>query len=289
MLRKRIVGCLTIKNGIVVQSISFKKYLPVGQLDIAVEFLSRWGIDEIMILDIDASREKRGPDIDLIRYSIGRNFAPLGVGGGITAIEEMRALNHLGVEKVIINTAAVQNPEIVKKAAEVFGNQFVVVSIDVKKNSKGDYEIFTCGGTEATGLDPLEFARKAAGLGAGEILLTSIDRDGSKQGYDLELIRRIAGKIPVPLIACGGVGYPEHFYQGFEAGAQAAAAGNFFHFTEHSPITAKAYLKTRGLDIRIDTYATYAEAGFLENGRLTKRDERYLDKLRFQILPDEVI
>lgn len=289
MLHKRIVGVLTVKNNIVVQSIGFQKYLPVGRLDIAVEFLSSWGIDEISILDIDATRQKRGPNIDLIKNSLEKNFAPLSIGGGITSLDEMRELNHLGAEKVVINASAIENPQIINDAARIFGAQFIVASLDVKKNKKGEYEVFTHGGEKATGLDPLEFSKKCANLGAGEILLTSIDRDGFQKGYDIDLITSVASSIPIPLIACGGVGHPEHFLQGFDAGAFACAAGNFFHFTEHSPIIAKSYLKARGLDVRLDTYANYERVAFMDNGRLDKRSDEYLDKLRFQYLPEEKI
>ncbi|PIT92572.1 MAG: imidazole glycerol phosphate synthase subunit HisF [Candidatus Harrisonbacteria bacterium CG10_big_fil_rev_8_21_14_0_10_42_17] len=289
MLHKRLIGCLTIKNNIVVQSIGFHKYLPVGRLDIAVEFLNRWGIDEIMILDIDATQENCKPNIPLLYSSTQKNFTPLGVGGGITSIEDMRKLNYLGVEKVVLNTMAIENPNIIKQATEIFGNQFVVVSLDVKKNKSNRYEIFTHGGTKATGLDPVKIAKQVADLGAGEILLTSIDRDGSQKGYDIELIESVASRIPIPLIACGGVGHPIHLHEGFQAGASACAAGNFFHFTEHSPVIVKAYLRERGVAVRIDTTISYDEAGFLENGRLAKRDQDYLEELRFQIVIEESI
>lgn len=289
MLQKRLVACLTIKNGIVVQSIGFKKYLPVGRLDIAVEFLSRWGIDEIAIVDIDATGEKRGPNIELIQKSISKNFAPLGIGGGIRTIHDMRIVNYLGAEKAIINSIFFDDPQIVTQAAEIFGSQFVVVSLDVKKHPDGRYEIYSHGGEKAQGIDPVSAARKAQSLGAGEIFLTSIDHDGSKQGYDIELIRSVSSSISIPLIACGGVGCPEHFLKGFENGAQAAAAGNFFHFIEHSPIIAKRRLLTLGCEIRLDTYATYEGAAFDNHERLAKRTEEYLERMRFQYLPDEII
>ena len=289
MLHKRLVAVLTVKNGIVVQSLGFQKYLPVGRLDIAVEFLSRWGIDEISILDIDATPERRQIDIGLIEKSIKKNFAPLAVGGGIHEIDDMRRLNHLGAEKVVINAIAVIEPEIIEQAAKIFGSQFVVVSIDVKLNNEGSYTVHTHSGQIDTGKDPISWAKEASELGAGEILITSIDRDGTQTGYDLELIKKVVAAVSVPVIACGGVGHPRHFLEGFEAGAFACAAGNFFHFNEHSPIIAKRYLQDRGLDIRIDTYATYAGATLLDSGRLAKQSDQYLENLRFEILPDEKI
>src|SRR3989344_761442 len=291
MLKKRIVATLIVKNGMVVQSIGFKKYLPVGDPCVSVEFLSKWGIDEIIVLDIDASLQNKKPNLNLITEISKRIFVPLTVGGGIKTLEDMRKLIRCGADKISINKTALENPEIIKKAAGIFGNQCIVVSIDVKKNQRGTYEIFSDSGKIATGLDPVSFAEKVEQLGAGEILLNSIDRDGLQLGYDVKLVKMVSGAVKIPVIACGGVGMPEHFLEGFTKGsASACAAGNFFHFTEHSPIIVKSYLLNRGADVRLDTYADYKDINFdKEKDRIIKRSENYLDKLRFEYLPEEVI
>lgn len=289
MLKKRIIGCLTLKDNIVVQSIGFQRYLPVGSLAVAVEFLSQWGIDEIAIIDISATAEKHGPNFKLIAQAAKKCFTPLAVGGGIRNIADMRKLNQLGAEKIIINNLALRQGEIIAKAAEIFGSQFVVVSIDAKKIG-GTYKVFSAGGQKPTGLDVAVFAKKAEQLGAGEIFLNSIDRDGSKEGFDLALINQVSAQVRIPVIACGGAGAPQDFYEVMtKTKAAAVAAGNFFHFTEHSPITLKAWLRRKTAPIRLETYAQYNDAVFSNSGRLAKYSEKYLDKLRFIYLPEEVI
>src|SRR3989344_5985578 len=247
MLKKRITASLIVKGGRVVQSIGFDRYLPIGSVKICVEFLNAWGIDEIIILDIDATAEARKPDIDFITNISHDIFVPLAVGGCITGIDDIRHLIQHGADKVSINKAAFENPNIIKEAAQVFGAQCIVVSIDAKQKSDGSHEVFLDSGKTATGVDVIEFAKKVEKLGAGEILLNSIDRDGSKKGYDLQLVEKVASVVSLPVIALGGAGQPEHFFQVLQAGASAAAAGNFFHFTEHSPITLKSYLRTKGV------------------------------------------
>lgn len=290
MLKKRLVAILVIKNGMVVQSIGFKTYLPLGDPRISAEFLSRWGIDEIILLDIDAAKEKKRPDFNLITAVSKRIFVPLAVGGGINNKDDMRMAIHCGADKISINKAALTNPKIIKEAAEVFGNQCIIVSIDVKMNQGGRHEIFSDSGKTATGLDPVLFARKVEDLGAGEILVNSIDRDGSKSGYDLKLIKMISDAVKIPIIACGGIGSSNHFLEGFKmGGASACAAGNFFHFTEHSPIIVKSYLANNELDVRLDTHANYKDMNFGQDGRIIKRPEDYLDKLRFEYIQEEKI
>ena len=247
MLKKRIVGCITLQNNLVVQSIGFKRYLPVGSLAVAVEFLSQWGIDEIAIIDIAATATGRGPNFTLIARAAAKCFTPLAVGGGIRNIADMRKLNQLGAEKIIINKLALREPDIITEAVEIFGSQFVVVSIDVKKREQ-KYEVFSDQGKKPTGLDPVAWARKVEQLGAGEIYLNSIDRDGSKRGFDLDLINQVASAVRIPVIACGGAGQARDFYEAIKkTKAAALAAGNFFHFTEHSPIVLKAFLKSHSL------------------------------------------
>jgi imidazole glycerol-phosphate synthase subunit HisF len=291
MLKKRITALLVVKDGRVVQSIGFKCYLPVGRLSVAVEFLNRWGIDEIVIVDIDATPGKRRPDFELIREVSKKNFVPLTVGGGIRGVEDMRTLVHSGADKVAINTVALDDPRIIEKAAQVFGNQCIVVSMDVRKARTGIYEVYGNSGKTPTGKDPVSWAKEIEALGAGEILLNSVDQDGSKQGYDLNLIQMVAQAVHIPVIACGGVGSVKDFWQGAtQTNASALAAGNFFHFTEHSPLLVKSYLFKHKVDVRLDTYANYKGLAVDDTlGRLLKKPDEELDKLRFMYQPEEVI
>lgn len=290
MLRKRIVACLVVKNGIVVQSIGFRQYLPVGSIDVCVEALNRWGIDEIVILDIDATAKGINPNYKLLTDCSKKGFVPLTVGGGIRNIQDMKKLIHYGADKVCINKIAILNPEIIKEASAILGNQCIVVSIDVKINKNNQYEVFSDSGHNPTGKDVMGWAKEVESLGVGEIFLNSIDRDGSKKGYDLDLIKMVSQAVDIPVIACGGAGHPKHFLEVLIYGnAYAAAAGNFFHFTEHSPILVKAYLRAHDIDIRLDTYADYSGINFGEPGRILQRSEHYLEKLRFEYQPEEVI
>lgn len=291
MLKKRIVASLIVKDGKVVQSIGFNKYLPIGDPRISAEFLSQWGIDEIILLDIEATSKKQKPNFQLVTEISKRIFVPLTVGGGIQTLEDIRCLIHCGADKVSINRVALENPEIISQASKIFGDQCIVVSIDVKKNQKGEYEIFSDSGKVATGLNPVLFAKKVEELGAGEILLNSIDRDGSKSGYDLDLIKMVSDSVKIPVIACGGVGLPKDFLEGFIKGrAFASAAGNFFHFIEHSSIIVKSYLANNGIDIRLDTQANYKDINFdQESERIIKREDSYLNKLRFEYISEEKI
>ena len=290
MLKKRIVGLLVVKDGIVVQSIGFRRYLPVGSVIVCAEFLNNWGIDEIVILDIDATIQKRKPDFDLVSKVSKKVFVPLTVGGGIGRLDDIKKLIHCGADRISINKKALIKPKFIEKAAKVFGNQCIVVSIDVGFNKDGNYEVFTDSGQIPAGINPVKLAKQVEESGAGEILLNSIERDGSKKGYDIELFRQITDCVSIPVIGCGGVGQPLHFLKGILKGnISAAVAGNFFHFTEHSPILVKAYLIKNGIDIMLDTYADYKNIDFDDLGRIKKRSEEYLEKLRFEYLPKEVI
>lgn len=289
MLKRRLTAVLVIREGMVVQSIGFAKYLPVGSPMIAAEALNRWGIDEIVMLDMSASAEGREPDYELVKKVSKKCFVPLTVGGGVRTVDEMRKLTHFGADKIAVNKAALEDPSIIEEGAKVFGDQCIVVSMDVKV-SGGGYEVFSESGKKATGKSPVEWAKEAERLGAGEILLNSIDRDGAKGGYDLELAGAVSGAVSIPVIACGGAGHPEHFLELAKAtGVSALAAGNFFNFTEHSPIAVKSYLTKGGVDVRLDTYAHYRDVAFDAKGRIAKRDELYLEKLRFEYHPEEVI
>lgn len=291
MLKKRLTACVIVKDGRVVQSIGFERYLPVGSLDVTVEFLNQWGIDEIVILDMDATRQDRRPDCRRIEQISRKNFAPLAVGGGIRDVEDMRRLIHSGADKIVINTIALERPQIITEAAEIFGAQCIVVSMDVRRNKDGKYEIYKDSARKATGKDPIVWAKEVESLGAGEIFLNAVDRDGSKTGYDLKLIENVAQAVHIPVIACGGVGSARHVLEGFrETSASALAVGNFLNFTEQSPMLIKAYLAQHGVDVRMDTYANFKDHELDEVfGRLTKKSDDVLDKLRFVFHPEEVI
>ena len=289
MLKKRISACVIYKDGIVVQSIGFNRYLPVGSPEVTVEFLSEWGIDEIIFLDIRASLDNRGPDFDLIKRISKKCFVPLLVGGGIRNIEDMKLLIHCGADKISINKLAFSEPNIINESAEVLGSQCIVVSMDIR-SVNGKYIVFTDSGRKSTGLGAVERAKEIQRRGAGEIFLTSIDKDGTKSGLDLELTKLVSNSLTIPVIACGGVGHPRHFSEGLiEGNVSAVAAGNFFHFTEHSPIVSKAFLLTKDIKLRLDTYANYRDFHFDKEGRLEKRQDSYLEKILFEYCPKEII
>ena len=254
-LAKRIIPCLDVDNGRVVKGVKFVEIRDAGD---PVEIAKRYdeqGADEITFLDITASHEDRDTMVHVVEEIASQVFIPLTVGGGIRALEDIRRMLNAGADKVTINTAAVNNPDLVREAAEKFGSQCIVVAIDAKKVSQtgepNRWEIFTHGGRTQTGLDAIEWARKMASLGAGEMLLTSMDRDGTKIGFDLELTRAISEAVTVPVIASGGVGNLEHLADGVLQGkADAVLAASIFHFGEYSVQEAKDFMATRGIEVR---------------------------------------
>lgn len=260
MLKHRLIPCLILKDNKIVQSIKFKRYLPIGSAEVAIEFFMNWDVDEIVLLDIKATQENRKPQLDLIKQFASSCFLPLSVGGGIKSIDDMREILKVGADKIIINHAAVKNPNLIQESARIFGSQCITVSIDFKYNADDHAEVFIDSGKVATGLNPVDWAKKIESLGAGEILLNSIDRDGTRQGYDLPLTKAVQNAVNIPVIACGGVGKMEHFVEGIQtAGAHAVAAANIFQHTEHSTIIAKSALKKAGIEIRLDTEANYLD------------------------------
>ena len=257
VLAKRIIPCLDVKDGRVVKGTRFLNLRDAGDPVEAAQLYDEQGADELVFLDITASHEKRRIIIDVVRRTSERLFMPLTVGGGITNNEEIRNLLRAGADKVSLNTAAVRRPAFVGEAAETFGSQCIVVAIDAKRREQPQegWEVFTHGGRNPTGLDAIEWAKRVEALGAGEILLTSMDRDGTQSGYDLDLTRRIADAVGIPVIASGGVGNLEHLYDGLTAGgADAVLAASIFHFAEHSIADAKSYLHARGVLVRHDGY-----------------------------------
>ena len=252
MLKKRIIPCLDIKNGRVVKGINFVDLVDAGDPAEQAKIYNDGGADEICFLDITASHENRNTILEVVKKTTEKCFVPLTVGGGVRSIEDISNLLLAGADKVSINTAAVNNANLIKEGAEKFGSQCIVVAVDAKKVNNNKWEVFTHGGRKPTGKDVLNFVTKMESLGAGEILLTSMDRDGTKKGYDLDLTKKISNLVSIPVIASGGVGNLEHLYQGFKIGkASAVLAASIFHFGEHSILEAKQYLDSKGIPVRI--------------------------------------
>ena len=263
MMRPRLIVCLLLKNGLIVRSELFKIHQIIGNPIDTVHRLSGWNVDELVILDISESNyhDMRRDDLHvaykdssttgLLKQISEVCFMPLSFGGRISNLEDIRSRLASGADKCIINTMAVENPRLITEGSKAFGSQCIVVSIDVKINSHGEHEVYTCGGEKPTGLDPVKHAKEVERLGAGEILLNSIDRDGAGNGYDVKLISKVASAVSIPVIACGGVGSYEHFVEGVQDGkANAVAAANIFHFFEQSYPRAKKHCIDRGLSMR---------------------------------------
>ncbi|MEK6538072.1 MAG: imidazole glycerol phosphate synthase subunit HisF [Nitrospirota bacterium] len=252
MLAKRIIPCLDVKEGRVVKGVSFVNLRDAGDPVEAARLYNDEGADEICFLDITASSEKRSILIDVVRNTAEQVFMPLTVGGGVRTLDDIRTLLNAGADKVSINTAAVQNPEFVREASERFGSQCIVVAIDARRVLSLQWEVYIHGGRTRTGIDAVQWAKKMEGYGAGEILLTSMDKDGTKDGYDIELTRAISEAVTIPVIASGGAGTLEHLYEGIIAGkADAVLAASIFHFREYTIKETKEYLRSRGICVRI--------------------------------------
>ena len=257
MLAKRIIPCLDVKEGRVVKGINFVHLRDAGDPVENAKIYNDEGADELVFLDITASLEKRKTMVEVVKRVAEKVFMPFTVGGGIGSLEDIRNLLNAGCDKVSINTAAVKRPQFIKEAADKFGTQCIVVAIDAKKKpatnpQKPEWEVYINGGRERTGLDAIEWATSVASLGAGEILLTSMDRDGTKDGYDIELTSKIAEAVNIPVIASGGCGSLGHFYEALTDGkADAALAASVFHFREFSIKEVKEYLKSKGVEVRL--------------------------------------
>ncbi|MDY0882013.1 imidazole glycerol phosphate synthase subunit HisF [Dongia soli] len=251
MLKMRVIPCLDVKDGRVVKGVNFVNLVDAGDPVAQAKIYDAAGADELTFLDITASSDNRDTLYDVVAKTAEACFMPLTVGGGVRKTEDIRKLLLAGADKVSINTAAVNNPDFVREAAEKFGDQCIVVSIDAKETAPGRFEIFTHGGRNPTGIDAVAFARRMAENGAGELLVTSMDRDGTRQGYNIALTRAIADAVNVPVIASGGVGNLEHLVEGIRDGhATAVLAASIFHFGQHSIAEAKAALAEAGLPVR---------------------------------------
>ncbi len=253
MLKSRVIPCLDVKDGRVVKGVNFINLRDAGDpVDCAIAYDAA-GADELCFLDITASHEDRGILLDVVQRTAEACFMPLTVGGGVRTVEDIRKLLLAGADKVSIMTAAVNDRGFVREAAEKFGSQCIVVAIDAKKTSAGHWEIFTHGGRRPTGLNVIQYAKEVVALGAGEILLTSMDRDGTKAGFDIELTRAVSEAVKVPLIASGGVGNLDHLVAGVRDGhATAVLAASIFHFGEYSIREAKTYMAQAGIPVRLD-------------------------------------
>ncbi len=251
MLKHRLIACLLWRDSMLVQSMGFKHTNSVGSAYTAVDFFNTWAIDEIVLLNVSRDQNSMVMFHEDLKELSKRCFVPLTVGGWINSVDDIRIFLKEGADKVAINTQAVKNPSFIKKAATLFGNQCIVVSIDAKINEKGEYEVFVNRGSSASGLSPFEWAKKVEELGAGEIFLTSIDNDGMRNGYDLNLLKGVSEAVNIPVIASGGVGNWTHLVDGIvKGGADAVSAANIFHYSEQSTTKAKNFLKSAGIDVR---------------------------------------
>ena len=251
MLAKRIIPCLDVRDGRVVKGVNFVNIRDAGDPVALAKFYSDQGADEIVFLDITATSDKRDTVADVVERTASQVFVPLTVGGGIRTLEDFQRLLRAGADKISVNSAAVQDPTLISRAAERFGSQCVVLAIDARKRTDGTFEVVTAGGRTPTGLDAVEWAQQGEALGAGEILLTSMDADGTKAGFDLEMTRAVTQAVSIPVIASGGCGSLEHFEEVFvETGCDAALAASLFHFGELTVPQVKDYLRSKKIPVR---------------------------------------
>ena len=288
MLTTRIIGTINLLNGIVVQSKKFREYLPIGKPEVAIHYLDSWGIDEIILLNINRSKYSKN---DLIKKILSYSKycqTPLAVGGGIKSIKDIELLIRNGSDKVVINTNAHINPKLLKEGAKEFGEQAIVASFDVKKTGKF-YSVFVDSGNIKLEMDFNDLLKQSIDHGVGEIFINSIDRDGTKNGFDLELIDFVNKNTSVPVIGCGGAGKASDFVKAMPLGVSGLAAGNMFNYTEHSVIKVKREILNNFKNIRLDTVSNYKNKSFNIDGRVLPMNDKEIDKLRFTYIPKEKI
>ena len=291
MLKKRIGAAILIKDEWVVQSIGFKKYLPVGKPQIAVEYLTKWGIDEIFLIDISATKNGKSISNEVVKESSRYCRVPLAVGGGITSVKQMEELLHSGADKIALNQVLLANKNLLQQGARLFGDQCMVGVIDFVQNKVTDsYEVYDYLRKVTTGKDVLDFAKELEAAGAGEIVLQAVERDGMYSGFEVELYQKVCSAIQIPVVALGGAGKAIHFNELLDnTDVSAACAGNIFHFTEHSVNMLKAQLVRDGKVVRLETGASYRLNQFDHKGRLAKAEDDYLEDLLFVRIEKEVI
>jgi cyclase len=256
-LKKRIIPCLLLNKWLLAKTIKFGEIRNLGNAAQAAKVYNMRNVDELMFLDIQACRENKEHNLELVKELADECFMPLTLGGGVKSVEDMNKLLQAGADKIAINTAAVETPELITNGAQKFGSQCIVVSIDAKKTEKG-YEVFIQSGKKATGLDPVEWAKKVEDLGAGEILITSIDKDGTFEGFDQELTKNVSEAVKIPVIANGGAGKPKDFVDAVKiGGASAVAAASIFQYTQYSPVAVREHMAEAGIDVRTNVYAEH--------------------------------
>jgi cyclase len=267
MLKTRLIPCIITKNDLVVQSFGFNRYLPIGNVKTAIEFFVNWDVDEIVIIDIDATRQKRPPNVELVAWAARECFVPLTVGGGIKTLDHIQSLLKAGADKVCINSIIRDNFAFISNASSAFGDQCITVSVDVAKIN-GTYGVYDYLSRKISNTDLLTQIKEIEQAGAGEILLNSVDRDGSREGYDIPLLKLVSSTVNIPVISLGGVGKFEHLAEAIlEGGCQAVAAANIFQHMEHSTIAAKAQMLKSGLSVRLTSDIKYEDFSFDILGR----------------------
>jgi len=267
MLKPRLIPCIVTRGDMVVQSFNFEKYLPIGNVKTAIEFFVNWDVDEIVILDITATKEKRSPNKDLIEWASSECFVPLTVGGGIRNSEDIRGLLYSGADKICLNSSARNDSNLINEASNIFGSQCITVSVDVLFDGK-DHRVFDYEKSRTLDIKLEDFILDIEKRGAGEIFLNSVDRDGSRKGYDIDLLKKVTSLVNIPVIACGGVGNNKDFAKAvIEGNCSAVAASNIFQHTEHSTISAKAMLLKDGVEVRLNGEVNYSNFEFDHMGR----------------------
>ncbi len=289
MLKKRIIGVVLVYQKVAVQSIGFRKYLPLGKPEIAIEYLNKWGIDEIFVLDMGSSKGDVQKCFDNVKRFSRQCQAPLTFGGGIKSLDDIKYVIQSGADKVSINSYLLADMTILTEGARLFGNQSIVASVDAKKVKPGQYHAFVKSGTVDTGMPLGRYVKQIEECGAGEIFLNSMDNDGMKGGYDVELLKLVTDVVNIPVVICGGAGHPRHLLELFEYDVSGIAAANFFHFSEHSVIVTKSYLKSKNCELRSDIYTSYEGIEFDELGRVKGYEDFKLENTRFKYIPEEII